>query len=333
MPSDEETKMAKKPNRGYKTLTDENDVDALSVATGGAVTAPINTTHRVGNTTTAANTNLYVQSETSKFACLGLISGTDVFALRTQADGTFSIDDDATAGKYALCTTAGAWAWGPASGLTGGHTIRYSGTGTSTPTTGLALSNSAGSVKLSLLAPNTASCDNEIYFECAGVNSGTIRYIRSNSRLYASSSTVDSGPYVAANGTSWTTGSDLRLKNITAEPVQGLSSVLAMNPIKYTRKAIDNDKVHLGFIAQEMLPLVPEVVDGDGTGDDMLGINYQALTPVLVKAIQELSVLKDSQAAILADLSAKLDEQAALLVEANARIAALESKVVDLEKA
>jgi hypothetical protein len=78
---------------------------------------------------------------------------------------------------------------------------------------------------------------------------------------------------------------------------------MQINPVKYTRKSIENDKIHLGFIAQEVLPLIPEVVEGNN--EDMYGINYAAITPVLVKAIQE---------------------QQALIVALQARIEALEAQ-------
>ena len=49
----------------------------------------------------------------------------------------------------------------------------------------------------------------------------------------------------------------------------------------------ENPKIHLGFSAQELLDIVPEVVrQGD---DDYYSVAYQKLVPVLVKAIQELT--------------------------------------------
>lgn len=75
----------------------------------------------------------------------------------------------------------------------------------------------------------------------------------------------------------------------------GLDSVLKMQPKKYKWKS--NDYEDLGFIADEMYEVVPEIValadnkvNNNGLKDgEPLSINYDRLVPVLVKAIQELN--------------------------------------------
>jgi hypothetical protein len=83
--------------------------------------------------------------------------------------------------------------------------------------------------------------------------------------------------------------SDIRLKNELPDIVQGLEAVDKMRPIKYTLKddEDENPKTHLGFSAQELLDIVPEVVSEDSEG--IYNVAYQKLVPVLVKAIQELT--------------------------------------------
>ena len=83
--------------------------------------------------------------------------------------------------------------------------------------------------------------------------------------------------------------SDIRLKNELSDTVQGLETVDKLRPIKYTLKddEDENPKIHLGFSAQELLDIVPEVVSEDDEG--MYSVAYQKLVPVLVKAIQELT--------------------------------------------
>ena len=51
-----------------------------------------------------------------------------------------------------------------------------------------------------------------------------------------------------------------------------------------------NDDEQIGFIAQEVESLVPEVVNTDVTpdGEEQKGMSYGHLTAVLTKAIQEL---------------------------------------------
>jgi len=83
--------------------------------------------------------------------------------------------------------------------------------------------------------------------------------------------------------------SDIRLKNELPDTVQGLETVDKLRPIKYTLKndEDENPKTHLGFSAQELLDIVPEVVNTDDEGYH--SVSYGKLVPVLVKAIQELT--------------------------------------------
>jgi hypothetical protein len=74
----------------------------------------------------------------------------------------------------------------------------------------------------------------------------------------------------------------------------GLDSVLKMNPKKYKWKS--NNEQDLGFIADEMHQVIPEIVflaDNKANKTELqdgepMGINYDRLIPVLVNAIQEL---------------------------------------------
>ncbi len=79
--------------------------------------------------------------------------------------------------------------------------------------------------------------------------------------------------------------SDARLKKNIQNLNYGLSTVLKMRPVSYQWKADSPSKVsNLGFIAQEMVQVVPEVVINE---EDTYGIKYADLIPVLTKAIQE----------------------------------------------
>jgi hypothetical protein len=51
----------------------------------------------------------------------------------------------------------------------------------------------------------------------------------------------------------------------------------------------DNVDKQLGFIAQEVQHIIPQAYSETGEGEDkFIGLNYQAITATLVKAIQEL---------------------------------------------
>jgi hypothetical protein len=78
--------------------------------------------------------------------------------------------------------------------------------------------------------------------------------------------------------------SDIKLKKNVEDLPYGLDDVAQMRPVEYDLKA--DGRHDIGFIAQEMKQVVPDVVKemGDGT----LSIQYSKLVPVLVNAIKEL---------------------------------------------
>jgi len=81
--------------------------------------------------------------------------------------------------------------------------------------------------------------------------------------------------------------SDARLKKDVTTIEGALDLVGKMRGVTYTR--IDTDKAGVGVIAQEMLEVMPEVVQ-QGTGeDDTLSVAYGNLVGVLIEAIKELT--------------------------------------------
>jgi hypothetical protein len=110
---------------------------------------------------------------------------------------------------------------------------------------------------------------------------------------------------VYANGkaggtTNWTVDSDRRLKKDITDSSYGLREVLGLRPVSYRLKAGD-ERTRLGFVAQDVEKIVPEVVSSSGK-DHMLGVEYSSLIPVLAKAIQEQQRLIDAQQARIAAL-------------------------------
>ena len=123
----------------------------------------------------------------------------------------------------------------------------------------------------------------------------------------------------AANGI--TNTSDAREKEKIAPISYGLKELLLLQPKSYSwkNKQIDNGSTHLGFIAQDLKEIVPEVVvdkewknlDENGNKEwvatERLGVNYAEIIPVLVKAIQEQQVIIEAQGEQLKALQAKID--------------------------
>jgi hypothetical protein len=87
--------------------------------------------------------------------------------------------------------------------------------------------------------------------------------------------------------------SDINLKN-TIEPINyGLNSINQLKPVSYlwndVNRKLDSTIPDIGFIAQDVMDVIPEAVRSNGDGD--LQLNYKAITATLVKAIQEQNLL------------------------------------------
>jgi hypothetical protein len=96
--------------------------------------------------------------------------------------------------------------------------------------------------------------------------------------------------------------SSARYKNNIRDSIYGLSHVMQIRSTQFEYK--DDGRSDVGFIAEEMVEVVPEVVaiDKEGRPD---AVSYDRLVSVCVKAIQELKTIVDAQAAEIAELKAK----------------------------
>jgi len=94
--------------------------------------------------------------------------------------------------------------------------------------------------------------------------------------------------------------SDRREKNTIENLNYGLSEIMAMRPVSYKLNKDQSGETKLGLIAQEVLPLVKEAVKthdhkilNESTMEfetvemERMGMKYQQLIPVLIKATQE----------------------------------------------
>jgi Chaperone of endosialidase len=117
------------------------------------------------------------------------------------------------------------------------------------------------------------------------------------------SSCTNSGYAGYFHGNVWTTGtyggSDIRLKKDIVDSKYGLEQVMKMRPVTFKWKEGD-EQTQVGLIAQDISKLVPELVRAGDQG--MLGINYNGVGPVLIKAIQEQQKMIEGQQAQIARL-------------------------------
>ena len=127
------------------------------------------------------------------------------------------------------------------------------------------------------------------------------------------------------------TASDLRLKKDIESLNYGIEEVMALNPVSYKWKEGSERKM-LGFIAQDLEQIIPEVVSnthlsdldpvtlegrGSETMEDMYGVYYTEIIPVVIKAMQE-------QQNLIIQLQEKNNHLEEVIVSLESRIQSLE---------
>jgi len=120
----------------------------------------------------------------------------------------------------------------------------------------------------SMIVARNASAGDIVRFYCNGVDKGSINFDGSNTISYTSSS-------------------DQRLKENIADADDAGSKVDAIQVRKFDWIA-DGSHQDYGMIAQELQTVVPEAVWAPADPDEMMGVDYSKLVPMLVKEIQSL---------------------------------------------
>jgi hypothetical protein len=187
-------------------------------------------------------------------------------------------------------------------GATAGNIIFQQGSSlTSASNTERARIDSSGN-----LLVGTASTGSEIgrltVKQAFDADGGGLRLIAPNSsNAWAVRTGTDNNLYFGYNGTSkaninnssgaYSALSDARLKENVQESIKGLSEILALRSVSYTFIDDEAKTEQLGFIAQEVELVIPEVVSTPNSSNQHYGLNYAGVVPVLVKAIQEQQAL------------------------------------------
>jgi hypothetical protein len=91
----------------------------------------------------------------------------------------------------------------------------------------------------------------------------------------------------SASATSYSTSSDQRLKENIADANDAGSKVDAIQVRQFDWKA-DGSHQDYGMVAQELAVVAPEAVTQPENPEDMMGVDYSKLVPMLIKEIQSL---------------------------------------------
>ncbi len=148
----------------------------------------------------------------------------------------------------------------------------------------------------------------------AGPPDGYAAYLEGPVRVTGADLTVQNHNVCANNVPC---SSDARLKRGITNLNYGLRQVLHLRPVSWTWKDKTDGNLQLGLIAQEVEPIMPELVLRDRDAAKPLGLNYIGFVPVVIKAVQE----QQTTITALKKENAVLQQQNAAL---NVRITALE---------
>jgi len=113
----------------------------------------------------------------------------------------------------------------------------------------------------------------------------------SNNTLYIVNQAT-TGVYIATGGTSWTGISDERLKTDLKPIENGIEKVNSLRAVTGRFKTDEIGKSRSFLIAQDVQAVLPEAVSVGK--DEMLGIQYTEVIPLLVSAIKELKAELDA---------------------------------------
>jgi hypothetical protein len=92
---------------------------------------------------------------------------------------------------------------------------------------------------------------------------------------------------VNASATLYSTASDIRLKENIVNAPSASDDVDAIQVRKFDWKS-DGSHQDYGMIAQELQAVAPAAVTGDADSEEMMGVDYSKLVPMMIKEIQSL---------------------------------------------
>ena len=175
--------------------------------------------------------------------------------------------------------------------------------------------DSAGKIGIGTSSPG--------YFFHINASSGGTQFQKQGNgpNLYEAWTNTGGTSFIGVNGTQWEfycggtlkfqinttnggqTVSDQKFKKDIEDISYGLDTVKALQPRKFKWK--ENDESTIGFIAQEVKPVISEIIteplESPAGLENGMTLNYSALTAVLTKAIQE-------QQDIIEDLQKQINE-------------------------
>jgi hypothetical protein len=131
----------------------------------------------------------------------------------------------------------------------------------------------------------------DVYYAAIGTGGSALTVVGSGSTMTAGYFVTSSGlaGSITCSGTTTTynTSSDARLKHDIVDAPEASSLIDAIKVRSFKWNADDSEQRY-GFVAQELVEVAPEAVSVPADEDEMMGVDYSKLVPMLVKEIQSL---------------------------------------------
>ena len=111
---------------------------------------------------------------------------------------------------------------------------------------------------------------------------------------------------------STTVASDRRLKREIQKINYGLKDILKLNSVQFNWREKRKGKHDIGFIAQEVQEIIPEIVneipDLENKDNKYLGVEYSKVVPILVEAVKEQQEQINKQNVVIDKQQKQIDE-------------------------
>ena len=292
---------------------------ALTLQSAGTTAITVDTAQKVGIGTTSPNRLLSVYATQPVFQITNVASGNTQGTIQYQVSGStdFVLDNQGSGSGGVISFTQA-----------GSERMRIDSSGN------LLVGQTSFSFGGGICLTKNAADSIAIFQNTYGSGAQCIRAIigaganNTSSYLFVGSSASSDRIYIYGNGNvvnsnnSYGTLSDIKLKENIVDASPKLADVLQLKVRNFNLKT-DPEHKQIGFIAQELEQVFPALIDNTTSPNDpddvIKAIKTSVLLPILVKAIQELKTINDTQAETLT-------QQTEAINALTARIVALEGK-------
>ena len=257
--------------------------DTIAFSEGGVEAMRINSSANVGIGTSAPGGKAHISSISSGTVPATLIlSNTVANSAGTGADLRFYVNDGGS-DRYAAVRSVQATSGNVAD-------LRFITSNSDTPAERMRIDPSGNLLVGTTTIPTTTGWTAQMY--AGGSYTRTAHNTAAGSgdafsQFYRNSLEIGSITQMGTTGVLYNISSDARLKENVAPADDAAALIDAIQVRKFDWK-VDGSHQRYGFVAQELIEVAPEAVSAPADEDQMMGVDYSKLVPMLVKEMQSL---------------------------------------------